>query len=205
MGRNHETKCRYCRREGMKLFLKGERCHTDKCPITKRKFIRNKRGKISEYGKQLREKQKIKRYYGLRERQFRINFEKASKMAGITGENMLILLEKRLDNVIYRLKLAKSRAQARQFVTHRMFKVNGKIVNIPSYLVKKGDEIELSSHGLKNKTLNDLVQMNEGENPEVEWLSFDYQNKKGKVEREPQRNDITMSFNEQLVVEFYSK
>ncbi|HPB48455.1 MAG TPA: 30S ribosomal protein S4, partial [Exilispira sp.] len=136
MARNYEEKCKLCRREGDKLFLKGDRCYSDKCPVAKKKFIKNRSMKISEYGIQLREKQKIKRYYGVLERQFRVYFERALHIReGLTGENLLALLESRLDNTIYRMKLAKSRNQARQFVLHGMIAVNGKKVNIPSYQV----------------------------------------------------------------------
>jgi|YNPMSStandDraft_2_1061718.scaffolds.fasta_scaffold00006_104 small subunit ribosomal protein S4 len=205
MSRYNEQKCRMCRREGVKLFLKGERCHSEKCPITKKKFIKTKNLKLSNYGRQLREKQKMKRYYGIKEAQFRLYFDRAFKMKGITGDNLLKLLELRFDNIIYRCKLAKSRAQARQFITHGMFKINGEVINIPSYSLKPNSIIELSDKGLKNEILKLIIAENENATPEVEWLSFDYQNKKGQVLREPSRNDITMTFNEQLVVEFYSK
>lgn len=205
MSRYYEQKCRMCRREGVKLFLKGERCHSEKCPIVKKKFIKSKNLKLSNYGRQLREKQKMKRYYGLKEAQFRLYFYKALKMKGVTGDNLLKLLEMRFDNIIYRLRLAKSRAQARQFINHGMFKLNGEVINIPSYLVKPNTIIELSDAGLKNEFIKLILEENENSTPEVEWLSFDYKNKKGQVLREPTRDDVTMSFNEQLVVEFYSK
>ncbi|MCX8059330.1 MAG: 30S ribosomal protein S4 [Spirochaetes bacterium] len=205
MSRYNEQKCRMCRREGVKLFLKGERCHSDKCPIVRKKLIKSKNLKLSNYGRQLREKQKMKRYYGLKEAQFRNYFYKAFKMKGITGNNLLKLLEMRFDNIIYRLRLAKSRAQARQFINHGMFKLNGDVIDIPSYIVKPNTIIELSDKGIKNELLKMIIEENENSTPEVEWLSFDYKNKKGQVLREPTREDVTMSFNEQLVVEFYSK
>ncbi len=206
MGKNNLNKCRFCRREGMKLFLKGDRCHTSgKCPIEKRKFIRSRGMKMSEYGKQLREKQKIKRYYGVMEKQFRLLYGKAVNQDGITGENLLTLCERRLDNVIYRMKLAKSRAEARQLVGHGMFTINGKNIDIPSHIVRANDEIALSTSGAKNKRLSEIIELNQNESADAEWLNFDFEQKKGAILKDPLRSDITMTFDEQLVVELYSK
>jgi small subunit ribosomal protein S4 len=206
MARNYEEKCKLCRREGDKLFLKGDRCYSDKCPVAKKKFIKNRSMKISEYGIQLREKQKIKRYYGVLERQFRVYFERALHIReGLTGENLLTLLESRLDNTIYRMKLAKSRNQARQFVLHGMIAVNGKKVNIPSYQVNINDIISLTIHGERNKTLIENIEQNQGTKPDAEWLNFDYDKKEGNIIRIPTRADVPQNFREQLVVELYSK
>lgn len=206
MARNYETKCKLCRREGDKLFLKGDRCYTKKCPIDKKRFIKSRNMKLSDYGLQLREKQKIKRYYGVLESQFRVYFARALRIRqGLTGENLLSLLESRLDNTIYRMNIAKSRNQARQFVLHGMFAVNGKTINIPSYPVKVNDIITLTSHGQKNKELLSIIEQNKDSKPDAEWLTYDYENKEGKILRLPLRRDIPQNFNEQLVVEFYSK
>jgi len=206
MGKNNLNKCRFCRREGMKLFLKGDRCHTaGKCPIEKRKLIKSKNMKMKDYGIQLREKQKIKRYYGMMENQFRNMYDKAARKDGITGDNLLILCERRLDNVVYRMKLAKSRAEARQLVNHGMFTINGKKIDIPSHLVRVNDEISLTSAGKRNKKLSETIEINQNELPDVEWLRFDFTQKKGSILKDPVRSDITMTFNEQLVVELYSK
>ncbi len=206
MARNYEVKCKLCRREGVKLFLKGDRCYTKKCPIDKKKFIKSRNTKLSDYGLQLREKQKIKRYYGVLERQFRVYFARALKIRqGLTGENLLSLLESRLDNTIYRMNLAKSRNQARQFVLHGMFAVNGKKMNIPSYNVKKDDVITLTSHGDNNKELLTIIEQNKDSKIDADWLTFDFEKKEGKILRLPVRSDIPQNFNEQLVVEFYSK
>lgn len=206
MARNYETKCKLCRREGVKLFIKGDRCYSKKCPIDKKKFIKTRNMKLSDYGLQLREKQKIKRYYGVLERQFRVYFERALKIRqGLTGENLLSLLESRLDNAIYRMNLAKSRNQARQFVLHGMFAVNGKKINIPSYSVNVNDTITLTHLGEKNKELQSIIEQNKERKPDVEWLTFDFDKKEGKILRLPLRRDVLQNFNEQLVVEFYSK
>jgi small subunit ribosomal protein S4 len=206
MARNYETKCKLCRREGDKLFLKGDRCYSKKCPIDKKKFIRSRNSKLSDYGLQLREKQKIKRYYGVLERQFRVYFARALRIRqGLTGENLLSLLESRFDNAIFRMNLAKSRNQARQFVLHGMFAINGKKINIPSYNVKAEDIITLTSHGEKNKELLSIIEQNKDTKPDVQWLTFDFDKKEGKILRLPLRRDIPQNFNEQLVVEFYSK
>ncbi len=206
MARNYETKCKLCRREGDKLFLKGDRCYSKKCPIDKKRFIKSRNMKLSDYGLQLREKQKIKRYYGVLERQFRVYFARALRIRqGLTGENLLSLLESRLDNTIYRMNIAKSRNQARQFVLHGMFNINGKKINIPSYNVQPEDIISLSIHGEKNKELLSILEQNKDSKPDAEWLTFDFEKKEGKILRLPLRRDIPQNFNEQLVVEFYSK
>ncbi|MFN3411381.1 MAG: 30S ribosomal protein S4 [Exilispira sp.] len=206
MARNYENKCKLCRREGDKLFLKGDRCYSRKCPIDKKKLIKSRNMKLSDYGIQLREKQKIKRYYGVLERQFRVYFARALKIRqGLTGENLLSLLESRFDNAIYRMNLAKSRNQARQFVLHGMFAINGKKINIPSYNVKQDDIITLTQKGEKNKELQSIIEQNRETRPDVEWLTFDFEKKEGKILRMPVRRDVPQNFNEQLVVEFYSK
>ncbi len=206
MARNYENKCKLCRREWDKLFLKGDRCYTKKCPIDKKRFIKSRNMKLSDYGVQLREKQKIKRYYGVLERQFRVYFSRALRnRQGLTGENLLSLLEARLDNTIYRMNIAKSRNQARQFVLHGMFNVNGKTINIPSYSVNANDVITISSHGQKNKELQAIIEQNKDSKPDTEWLTFDFESKEGKILRLPVRRDIPQNFDEQLVVEFYSK
>jgi small subunit ribosomal protein S4 len=198
--------CRLCRREGSKLFLKGERCYTEKCAIEKRNYPpgvhAETRGKILEYGIRLREKQKVRRVYGLSERQFKKLFVMAEKKQGITGSNFLILLERRLDNMVYRLGFATSRKEARQLVSHRHIAVNGKRVNIPSYLVKAGDEIAVIKKELvtvKN-ALESVVRRGV-----PSWLELDREDMKGVVRHLPLREDISMPIKEQLVVEYYSR
>ncbi|SHH54246.1 30S ribosomal protein S4 [Clostridium grantii] len=198
--------CRLCRREGMKLFLKGDRCYTDKCAFSKRSYAPGEHGqsrkKLSNYGIQLREKQKARRVYGILEKQFRKYYEKADHMKGVTGENLLRLLEMRLDNVVYRLGFGASRTEARQLVTHGHFLVNGKKVDIPSYQVSVNDVIsvrEKSRSGEKFKVF--------AENPKAQpsWLQGDVANFQGTVVAEPQRSDIDVPVNETLIVELYSK
>lgn len=208
MARYTDASCRLCRREGQKLFLKGQRCYGSKCSIEKRNYAPGMHGqqrkKLSEYGLQLREKQKVKRYYGVLESQFRNYFVIANKKNGITGENLLSILETRLDNTIYRLGLATSRVEARQLVTHRHFLVNGKIVNVPSYIVKVGDVIEIkasSKSSEKFKMIDEVV----GGKPVPKWLEFDAENAKGKVVALPERDDIDLPIEEHLIVELYSK
>lgn len=200
--------CRLCRREGAKLFLKGNRCFSQKCSYTKRPAApgqhgAGRRGKISEYGTQLREKQKLKRAYGLLEKQFRKHFDEALKMQGKAGDNLLQLLERRLDNVVYRLGLGDSRAQARQIVMHGHIRVNGKKVDIPSYIVSEGDEITVSQKSAQEehfKTVRETVEKASGN-----WLDFDPGTLTGRVIGTPAREDIDLTVEEHLIVELYSK
>ncbi|WAM34667.1 30S ribosomal protein S4 [Caldicellulosiruptor morganii] len=200
--------CRLCRREGMKLFLKGDRCYTEKCAFAKRPYPPGQHGqerkKLSEYGMQLREKQKVKRIYGVLETQFRRYFEMAEKMKGIAGENLLSLLERRLDNVVYRLGFASSRGEARVLVSHAHFLVNGKPVNIPSYLVEVGDVIEVRE---KSKSKQRFIEIKEkyAKKPSPKWLEKDAENLVGRVIALPTREDIDMPIREHLIVELYSK
>lgn len=199
--------CRQCRRENAKLFLKGDKCYSAKCPYTLRPVIPGQHGagrkKVSEYGTQLREKQKVKRIYGLLEKQFRLTFERAEKQKGATGENMLILLERRLDNVVYRLGLGKSRSQARQIVNHGHITVNGRKVNIPSFVVKAGDVIAVKENKRSNsyfKAVSESVKLNL-----PAWLTYDPEKMEGKVVSLPQRSDIDASISENMIVELYSR
>ena len=206
MARDRSPKCKQCRREGMKLFLKGERCLTEKCAIERRSYPPGEHGrgriKQSEYLLQLREKQKARRYYGLLENQFRTYYEKASKSSGITGEILLRMLETRLDNVVYRLGFAASRAQARQLVRHGHFEVNGKRVNIPSFQVGEDDVIALREAAAAKATVTDATDLTASVSP---WLQADHDNLTGKVLRLPDRVDIDTPVQEQLIVELYSK
>ena len=208
MARYTEAVCRQCRREGVKLFLKGDRCYTDKCAMNNRAFAPGQHGqgrsKSSEYGHQLREKQKAKKFYGVLESQFRSYFEMAERRPGQTGENLLVILECRLDNVIYRLGYAMSRAEARQMVTHGHFTVNGRKVNIPSYQVKPGMVIALkeSSRGIEKIKAN--IEAN-ASRPLPKWLEYDANNMAGKVAALPAREDVDLPVEERLIVELYSK
>lgn len=208
MARYIDSQCRLCRRENLKLFLKGDRCYSDKCAIDRRPYPPGQHGKLrrvfSEYGNQLREKQKVKRIYGVLERQFRNYFKKAERKKGITGENLLILLESRLDSVIYRLGFASSRNEARQLVRHSHFLVNDRKVNIPSYLVKPGDVIRL---GDKSKNISRISEALESvaRRGIPQWLELDKANLRGTVKGLPSREDLTMPIQEQLIVELYSK
>jgi small subunit ribosomal protein S4 len=197
-----------CRRQGTKLFLKGPRCYTDKRAFEGRPFApgihKGGRRKLSGYGLQLREKQRVRFIYGITEKQFENYFEKATRMPGITGENLLSLLERRLDNVIFRLGLSDSRIEARQIVSHGHVKVNGKRVNIPSYLVEEGDTIELSESGKENGKIKEILEEKESV-PTPGWLEFDRSLLRGKILRDPRREDIDYPVQEQLIVEFYSK
>ncbi|WP_456371408.1 30S ribosomal protein S4 [Thermodesulfatator atlanticus] len=203
-------RCRLCRREGMKLFLKGERCYTDKCAFERRSYPPGQHGqaqmraKRSDYGIRLREKQKVKRIYGVSEKQFATYFERADRMRGQTGHNLLQLLERRLDNVVYRLGFASSRMQARQMVAHGLFKVNGRNVDIPSYLVKPGDVIELKEKYRQNPFVQENLEAAVRRGI-PQWLELDADNFKGTVKALPTREDITMPIQEQLIVEFYSR
>ena len=208
MARYKDEQCRICRREGQKLFLKGSRCYTDKCSISRRNYAPGqngqKRKKLSEYGTQLREKQKTKAFYGVGEKQFRKYFELASKTRGKTGEVLLQLLESRLDNVVYRLGFGSSRAQARMLVTHGTFEVNGKKVDIASYLVKPGDVIAVREIRKDNGTIKNNVEEN-ASRPVPEWLEKDAEKLSGKVVRLAAREDIDLPVEEHLIVELYSK
>lgn len=209
MARYRGSVCRLCRREATKLFLKGERCYTDKCALERRNYVpgqhgQSRRGKLSQYGIQLREKQKARRMYGIMESQFRKYFRKAEKSKGITGQRLLQLLERRLDNVVYRLGFASSRPEARQLVNHGHFMVNGRKVDIPSFSVSPGDEIKLKDKSKKSPRFQELVELAEGHKV-PEWLERDLENFYGKVLRVPEREDIDAPVEEHLIVEFYSR
>lgn len=203
-----ESVCRLCRRENLKLYLKGDRCYSDKCALERRNYAPGQHGqtrpKFSSYGVQLREKQKVKRMYGLTEKQFRIFFERAEKQRGITGMNLLLLLERRLDNMIYRLGFAHSRREARQLVAHGHFLVNGQKVNIPSYLVRAGDAIELRENSRSNPRIIDALEA-VARRGIPSWLELDRENFRGRILALPHREELTMPIKEQLIVEFYSK
>lgn len=209
MARYTGSVCRLCRRENIKLFLKGDRCYSDKCAFDRRSYApgqhgQRRRGKISDYGVQLREKQKVKRIYGLSEKQFHLFFERADRQKGITGTNLLTFLERRLDNVIYRLGFANSRTQARQYVLHKHFMVNGKKVNIPSYLIGIGDVVELREKSRAIQAIGDSLDavVRRGV---PQWLDLEKDNMRGVVKGFPAREDLTMPIQEQLIVELYSK
>ena len=208
MARYTEAVCRLCRREGQKLFLKGERCYSGKCAIDRRAYAPGQHGqgrkKLSEYGLQLREKQKAKRFYGVLEGQFAHYYELAEKKAGVTGENLLQILESRLDNVIYRLGFGLSRAEARQLVVHGHFLVNGKKVDIPSYLVKEGDVITIKETSRSLPKIKAIIEATEGKNI-PEWLDLDRNTLRGKVVTLAKRSDIDLEVEEHLIVELYSK
>jgi small subunit ribosomal protein S4 len=201
--------CRQCRRENSKLFLKGDRCYTDKCALERRNYAPGQHGqrrtKVSDYGTQLREKQKVKRTYGLQEKQFRLYFAKADRMKGVTGENLLILLERRLDSVIYRLGFSISRSQARTLVRHGHFQVNGQKVNIPSYLVRPNDAVTLREKSREVTCINESLDsvMRRGV---PSWMELERDAFKGTMKTLPVRSEMTTpEFNEQLIVELYSK
>ena len=208
MARYREAKCKLCRREGGKLFLKGDKCYTDKCPFNKRPVAPGQHGadrkKVSEYGLQLREKQKTKRIYGVQEGQFRKYYEMADRMKGVTGENMLSLLERRLDNVVFRMGIAPSRTLARQIVSHAHLTVNGKTVTIPSYIVKAGDVIAVKENRKGNKYFTALRET-KASNTLVKWVEFDREKLEGKVLALPTREDIDSQIAEHMIVELYSK
>lgn len=208
MARYKDEQCRICRREGQKLFLKGCRCYSDKCSVTRRNYAPGqhgqKRAKLSEYGTQLREKQKTKSYYGVGEKQFRGYFQMASNKKGVTGDNLLQILESRLDNVVYRLGFGASRAQARQLVNHGQFEVNGKKVDIPSYLVKAGDVITVRENKKENATIKANVEANAAR-PVPAWLELNNETLSGKVVRLASREDVDIPVEEHLIVELYSK
>jgi len=208
LARYRGSECRLCRREGLKLFFKGDRCYTEKCAFERRGYAPGEHGqarkKHSDYGVQLREKQRLKRMYGLLEKQFRGYFERADRMQGITGSNLLVLLERRLDNVVFRLGFAPSRNEARQLVRHSHFLVNGRKVNIPSYTVRKDDVVELREKSRKVLPILDSLET-VARRGIPGWLELDKDNFKGLVKAIPTREDITMPVQEQLVVELYSK
>ena len=209
MARYTDASCRLCRREGQKLFLKGTRCYTDKCAVARRAQAPGQHGakkkKLSEYGVQLREKQKAKVFYGVLESQFRKYFEEASRRKGVTGTNLLQILESRLDNVVYRLGFATSRAQARQLVRHGHFTVNGVKVNIPSYLTKVGDEIKVKEVSANSEIFKQIVEENEKGRPVPAWLESNLAGRTGKIVAVPAREEIDLPVQEHLIVELYSK
>ncbi len=202
--------CRLCRREGVRLYLKGDKCYSRKCPVEKRTYPPGQHGqgriqrKLSDYGVQLREKQRMRRIYGVRERQFRIYVQEAVRRPGVTGENLLQLLEMRLDNAVYRLGLAASRAQARQFVSHRHLRVNGKRVNVPSYQLRPNDSIEVHEDARKITPLVAAVEASGGRALPA-WLEFDANEMRGTVLSAPIRDEIDTDVQESLIVEFYSR
>lgn len=210
MARYRGAVCRLCRREGMKLFLKGERCHSDKCAIERRNFVpgqhgKERKAKLVGYGLQLREKQKVRRIYGVLEAQFRNAFQKAARMKGITGENLLGNLERRLDSVIYRMGLATSRAQARQVVRHGHVNVNGRKCNIPSAIVKQNDEVSVREASRNNATIL-AARDATAHAPSPGWMEVDRENLKGRIISTPRRDELVqIPINEQLIVELYSK
>jgi small subunit ribosomal protein S4 len=208
MARYTDSVCKLCRRERQKLFLKGQKCFSEKCPIEEKNYPPgqhglSRRAKVSEYGVQLREKQKIKRSYGLLETQFRNYFEKATKQKGRTGENLIKLLERRLDNVVFRLGFASSRKQARQLITHRHIMINNSLVTIPAYLLKAGDVIQIKEKSKKLDAIhNSLKRVKDNT---YNWLTVDKASLSGTFVQIPDRADVPLNANEQLVVELYSK
>ena len=209
MARYNGPVCRLCRREGMKLFLKGERCYTDKCGYERRSYPPGQHGqarrrKRSDYGEQLREKQKVKRIYGIAERQFRGYYYKASRMKGVTGDNLIQLLERRMDNVVYRMGFSSDHAEARQLVRHGHFTVNGKKVNIPSYLVRPRDVVQVKEASQKMVRINEaLAAVDRRGVPQ--WITMDKENFRGAINQLPSREDVTLPIREQLIIELYSK
>lgn len=208
MARYTEAVCKLCRREGQKLFLKGERCYTDKCAISRRAYAPGQHGqgrkKASEYGMQLRAKQMTRRFYGVLEGQFHHYYEMATKMPGQAGHNLLILLESRLDNVVYRCGWASSRAEARQLVVHGHFTVNGKKVDIPSYLVKPGEMVAIKDKSRQSNKFKAVLEANSAK-PVPKWLDVDAANAQAKVDALPTREEIDLEVDETLIVELYSK
>lgn len=208
MARYTGASCKLCRREGAKLYLKGDRCYTGKCAIDRRSYAPGQHGqsrkKITEYGLQLRAKQKARRIYGILEKQFHNYFVEANRQQGVTGDNLLRLLERRLDNVVFRLGLASSRNEARQLVTHGHFEVNGRKVNIPSFLVRVGDEIEVREGSRKSALIKELVERAAEKTPPA-WLEYDAEQAKGRVIALPTREQIDVPVEEHLIVELYSR
>ena len=209
MGRYTDSVCRQCRREGEKLFLKGDRCYSEKCAVERRPFApgahgQGRRQKPSEYGLQLREKQKTKRIYGLLEKQFRNYFKKADRQPGVTGENLLILLERRMDNIVFRMGFASSRRKARQLVNHGHFTLNGHKANIPSMLLKPGDVVQVRDTSKDSPKFQEIKDQVAYKTP-LEWLTVDVDNLTGSVPAYPTREQIDTAVNEQLIVELYSR
>ncbi|MBK9331830.1 MAG: 30S ribosomal protein S4 [Ignavibacteria bacterium] len=209
MARYTGANCKLCRREKQKLFLKGTKCFSDKCPIENRNYPPgqhgfSKRSRMTDYAVQLREKQKVRKTYGVLENQFRRYFEAANKKTGVTGDNLVKLLERRLDNTVYRLGLAPSRKSARQLILHRHFTVNGTVVNIPSYLLKSGDLIQVREKSKKLDIIHDSMKRIK-DNMLPTWLNLDKANLQGVFMKEPERSDVQFIGNEQLIVELYSK
>ncbi|MBN2106907.1 MAG: 30S ribosomal protein S4 [Deltaproteobacteria bacterium] len=208
MARYIGSKCRLCRRENTKLFLKGERCYTDSCAVDRRQYAPGDHGqnrvKYSAYGEQLREKQKVKRIYGVLEKQFRNYFHKAAQKKGVTGENLIVMLESRLDNMLYRLGFAGSRTEARQLIRHRHFTVNSRLVDIPSYIVKVGDVIQVREKSRSIARIKESVETAQ-QRGIPRWVEVESENFLGKVVALPTREEITMPIKEQLIVELYSK
>lgn len=209
MSRYTESSCRICRRENLKLYLKGDRCYSDKCAFDRRSFPpgqhgQRRGGKISDYGLQLREKQKAKRTYGLSENQFKLTFQRADRKKGITGTNLLVMLEQRLDNVVFRLGFANSRPQARQLVRHNHFLINGKKVNIPSYQVRVGDVVEVHEKSRDIKAITEAMEAVVRRSM-PKWLELEKENLKGVVRGMPVREDITIPIQENQIVELYSR
>jgi len=208
MARYKDASCRLCRREGAKLYLKGDRCYSDKCAFTRKGYPPGAHGqsrpKISEYGLQLREKQKTRRIYGVMEKQFRRYFKEADRRKGITGEILLQILESRLDNIVYRMGLARSRADARQLIRHGHYTVNGRKVNIPSYLTKPGDVIAVREKSKNSALFKELAEWGAAQGT-VNWLEVDRENMSGKVLRLPSREELDVPISEHLIVELYSR
>ncbi len=209
MARYTDSVCKLCRREGEKLFLKGSRCYSSKCAIERKGYApgqhgQSRRRRLSDYGVQLREKQKIRRIYGILEKQFRNYFKKAERMHGVTGTNLLQLLESRLDNTVHRLGFAPSRAAARQLIRHKHFSVNGTVVNVPSYSLRPGDEIQVRDRSKKMEIIHESMQKIKGDHP-LPWLQLDKAKMTGVFMQAPERDEMGMEVNEQLVVELYSK
>ncbi len=209
MSRYRSSVCWICRRENIKLFLKGDRCYSDKCAFDRHSYApgehgQRRRGKVSDYGIQLREKQKVKRMYGLSEKQFRLFFKRADRQKGITGTNLLAFLERRLDNVVYRLGFVNSRSQGRHFVKHNHFLVNGRKINIPSYRIKVGDVVEIREKSRGMQAIADSLEavVRRGVPP---WLELEKENLQGTIKGYPVREDITVPIQEQLIVELYSR
>ena len=207
MAKYTDADCRLCRREGIKLFLKGDRCYSPKCAVVRRPAPPGQHGlgrkKVSEYGTQLREKQKTKRIYGLMESQFRNTFKKAEKMKGASGENLLQLLERRLDNVVYKMGIAKSRSQARQLITHSHFNINGKCVNIPSYITKAGEVISVKENKKNNAYFKEMSGIKKLNLPK--WLEFNFEKMEGKVLSLPSKEDLDIQIADNMIVELYSR
>ena len=208
MGRYTGSVCKFCRREKLKLFLKGDRCYSEKCSVDRRPYPPGVQGqrrtKFSSYGVQLREKQKVKRIYGLMERQFRITFDRATRMKGIKGENLLLLLERRLDNMVFRMGFARTRRESRQLVHHGHFRVNGKRVNVPSALLRVGDVVQVRERSRKMGLFTDSLDAIERRGLPA-WIELDRKEMQATVKAFPSREDITMPIQEQMIVELYSK